>query len=335
MAMSEWCIGALPPSTYVQHYVGSECGFWGVANPDEANNFIWTLFERQELTRALCEAQDELEEVMQYFLERKWVADEPHPCSPKGIYLTEWNNVIAGGVEASAVVEAGAAIAHGTDPAVIGPHATTVTDEAEIKIFYPGESQEITPSSIVISGGNVTIEIPRCRLVKADSVDNPVEGLLYSDLTNFLTTVDITRIYNDTSDQGEFVVRTVGECTPDTLALCMEVKNPTIGHVLAYQIVTSNTCRASLKDQARLNYVSGTTELSRIAELALVRLAHSKMPSEPCGYDRIKELWRRDSTIPVILSVERLECKFGLSNGAWMAWKFAESIAVDRMSVFG
>ncbi|KKM86924.1 hypothetical protein LCGC14_1274030, partial [marine sediment metagenome] len=37
----------------------------------------------------------------------------------------------------------------------------------------------------------------------------------------------------------------------------------------------------------------------------------------------------------VVLSVERLECDFGLSNGAWMAWKFAGSLEIDRLTVFG
>ena len=333
MAMSEWCTGALPLAIYAQHYIGSECGLWGVSNPDEPNNFIWTLFQRQELARALCEAQEEMEEVMQYFLEPKWLTDEPHDCSPTGTYLMKWNHVIAGGIKTSDSIKSGATVDHTADPAVIGPHATAATDTKEIKIYYPGETQEITPSDISISGGFVTIAIPRCRLVKTDLVDNPEEGLLYSTLANFLTTVDVHRVYNDTSDQGEFVVRTIGECDPETLTLCIDIRDAEISEVLAYLVSTATTCRTATTDQARFNYVSGIPELNRIAELALVRLAHSKMPGEPCEYDRIKEMWRRDNTIPQILSVERLECPFGLSNGAWMSWKFAGSIAVDRMSV--
>ena len=333
--MPEWCTGALSLAKYAQQYVGYECGFWGVSRDTEPTSVIWTLFQRQELARALCEAQEEIEQVAGFFLEPKWVENEVHPCSPTANYVLTWNHVIEGGVPVVVEIVSGTAVNHAADPAVIGPIATTVTDPAEIKIYYPNTKQEITPLTVSIVGGNVTITVPRCRLVDMDNVNNPEEGLDYTDLAVFQTTVDVYRIYTDTADPGEFLQRTVGNCSPDTLALCMEVKDPEIGHVLAYQTGTvSAACRVSKVDQARINYASGLSYLDRIADLAVVRLAHSKMPGEPCGYDRIKEMWRCDNSIPVVLSVERLECSFGVSNGAWMAWKFAGSISEDRLSVF-
>lgn len=333
VSIQEWCTGALPLATYAQKYVGAECGMWGVSNPDERNNFIWTLFQRQELARALCEAQEEIEKVAGFFLQPKWIEEEPHRCSPTGNYTTLWNYIIDGGVGTVSTIQAGAVVDHTADPAVVGSIATAVMDPNEVKVYYPGTDQEITPSNIVISGGSVTVYIPRCRLVGTNYIDNPDGGLDYNDLSLFQQSVDVMRIYNDTSDPGEFVIRTAGECENETLALCIDVKDSEIGSILAYQTANAS-CRVSPVDQARLNYVSGLTSFDRIAELAIVRLAHSKMPGEPCGYDRIKEMWRKDNTIPVVLSVERLECPFGVSNGAWMAWKFAGQISVDRMSVW-
>lgn len=333
--MPEWCTGALSLTKYAQQYIGYECGFWGVSRDTEASSVIWTLFQRQELARALCEAQEEIEQVAGFFLEPKWVENEVHPCSPTGNYVLTWNHVIEGGVPVVDAIDAGAVVNHAADPAVIGPLATTATDTAEIKVYYPNTKQEIIPSNIVIAGGFVTIYIPRCRLVDMNTVDNPEEGLDYNTPANFQTTVDVYHVYTDTTDAGEFLQRTIGTCPPDTLALCMDIKDAEISHVLAYQTGTvSAACRVSKVDQARVNYVSGLSYLDRIADLAVVRLAHSKMPGEPCGYDRIKAMWRSDNTIPIVLSVERLECPFGVSNGAWMAWKFAGSISEDRMSVF-
>lgn len=330
----EWCTGALPLSRYATQYNGYECGFWGVSNANEPRNSIWTLFQRQELARALCEAQEEIEKVVGYFLQPKWIEDEPHACSPTGNYVTNWNYVIAGGVGAAELIQADAVVNHTNDPAVIGSIATTVVDPSEIKIYYPGTTQEVIPSDVVISGGAVTIFVPRCRLVGINYLDNPEEGLDYENDSLFQASVDVYRIYNDASDPGHFVIRTAGECDLETLDVCVDVKDSEIGHLVVYRDTVSTRCRVTPTDQLKLNYVSGLTSLDYIADLAIARLAHSKMPSEPCGYDRIKELWRSDNSIPVVLSVERLECPFGISNGAWMAWKFAGQISVDRLSVF-
>lgn len=334
--VGEWCTGALSIARYAQQYIGYECGFWGVSNATEPRNMIWSLFQRQELARALCEAQEEMEQVAGYFLEPKWITGEPHICSPTGNYMLEWDHAIAGGTAVVSLIEADSAVDHTADPAIVGPIVTAITDPNEVKIYYPDTAQEIIPSNIFIASGSMTIEIPRCRLVGIDNVDNSEAGLDYTDLAVFQDKVDVYRIYNDTSDVGDFIARTAGKCPTTDLSICMEIKDPEISHVLAYQSTTvSSSCRLVRVDQAKFNYVSGIPVLDRIADLAVTRLAHSKMPGEPCGYDRIKEMWRRDNTIPQILSVERLECPFGLSNGAWMAWKFADSIAVERMSVFG
>lgn len=335
LVMPEWCIGALPLATYAVQYARYENAFWGVAKEGEPGSAIWTLFERQELARALCEAQDEIEGVTEYFLEPKWLEEEEHPCSPKGVYLLERNHLIAGGVRATSIIEEDASVSHVTDPAIVAV-STTVTDPAEIKVYYPDTTQEITPLKIDLAGGTATIYIPRCRLVGIDYVDNPEYGLEYANTALFQDTVDVIRVYNDTSDVGHFVRRQAGKCTETTVDLCMTIKDKEISHIVAYQNSTpSGLCRSVAVEQAKFNYVSGLSYISNIAELALVRLAHSKMPGEPCGYDPIKEMWRRDNNTPPVLTVERLECQFGLSDGAWMAWKFAGQVSVDRMSVFG
>ena len=80
----------------------------------------------------------------------------------------------------------------------------------------------------------------------------------------------------------------------------------------------------------RLNYLSGMDPTSPQAEDAIIRLAHSKMPEEPCGCSVAQRLWKRDRSVPSLLTAERLNCPFGLSDGAWIAWKFAMALKKYR-----
>jgi hypothetical protein len=218
-----------------------------------------------------------------------------------------------------------------------------------IKVYYPGTQHEISPSDMVISAGNLVISIPKCRLLKYTLLDNPVTGYLYSDASIYQTTVDVKRHYNDPSQQ--IVAVWPHRCSPGcsstgcvkyTESACGILLNPEIGEVVyqfanysggSWSTTTRSVCCSGNPEKLEISYRAGTEELPAIAEMAIIRLAHSKMPGEPCGCDIVKNMWRRDATIPQILSVERLECPFGLSNGAWMAWKFAGSLEIDRISV--
>ena len=46
-----------------------------------------------------------------------------------------------------------------------------------------------------------------------------------------------------------------------------------------------------------INYYAGDLVLDRTAQMAIVRLAHSKMPTEPCGCDVTQRLWKRDQPV--------------------------------------
>jgi hypothetical protein len=83
----------------------------------------------------------------------------------------------------------------------------------------------------------------------------------------------------------------------------------------------------------RLNYYAGLETLTRQAEDAIVRLAHAKMPEEPCGCQQALRVWKRDTLIPEVLSRERLMCPYGLAEGAWIAWRFSKAMTMFRGSV--
>jgi len=84
----------------------------------------------------------------------------------------------------------------------------------------------------------------------------------------------------------------------------------------------------------RVNYYDGKQYLSRQMEDAIVRLAHAKMPDEPCGCDVAQRMWKRDRNVPEVLTRERINCPFGMSDGAWIAWQFTRSFKQMDCFVF-
>lgn len=350
---------AIKLAKYAQLAAIPECFLLGVADPNVAAdecNPIWSYSQRAMIAKYLREAQDEIEQVTHYPLAPRWFTDESHPYRVP-LHL-DWHKVIETGVKAVANIGLAQAVDHTADPAVVGPIATTVTDPDEIIVYHPGTDIEIVPSSIVIAGGNVTINIPRCRLVTQAAQDNDENGIDYTDTGcssfgptgSFECFVDVKRVYNDASTQGTLVwphqssdcaycgCPSCGEYTHDA---CVYIKNAESGAVdllkAAYAdgawTADSCTCHCSLPSYARVNYRAGMTPLSKQAEDAIIRLAHAKMPSEPCGCGTVQSMWKRDRNVPEVLTRERLNCPFGLSDGAWVAWRFANALASRRLMV--
>ncbi len=321
-----------------------ECRFWGIARGTDTTRCrtIWTLPQRLNVAKYLAEAQFEFEKVVGFPVGQRWFADlkRAYICPVE----TEQCYLIEGGIAKTDIIQAAAAVSHATDPAVIGPIAgLTFTDVNEVHVYHPGSTVEIDPSEATIVAGSLTIKIPRCRMVKELYCDNPAAGLGYSDMAKFEATVDIKRIYNDPSQQVVFynnhtcsqICQTCG-CTDTTQTGCLYVADPEIGKAEVYPANYSSgawhkvslTCCKNYRFM-RLYYRAGL-DLNFDIEDAIVRLAHSKMPADPCGCDPARELWTRDRTVPEVLTAERLNCDFGTSDGAWFAWRQALALKIYR-----
>jgi hypothetical protein len=334
-----------------------ECAFWGVNDPsepiDEACSPILTLPQRENIARYLGEAQDEIEQVCGYPLSRRWFEDEL-PYAP--IIHTKQKKLIEIGIEAKEIVSLGAAVSHVTDPAQIGPIATTVLDGDEIHVYHPGTDFEIDPSLIDITAGQLTIEIPRCRLVNDVYVDNPEAGLDYADVppsatSPFEATVDIRRVYNDPYTQAVFVwphraseASTCGcgcwVCDEYTHDACAYIRNAETGAVdvlyahLVGSVWTSGcACICTLPELVRVHYRAGLETLTKQAEDAIIHLAHAKMPRPSCGCGVLRDRWDYDRTIPENLTAEQAGCPFGQSIGAWTAWKFSNAMKIYKAGI--
>jgi len=320
-----------------------ECGFFGVRNDDAPElgcRTIWTKQQRDEVARYLGEAQFEIEQQVNFPLSPRWIADDEqvYACPVQA----DWGYVIEAGVKAITDIELGATVDHTSDPAEV-VIATTTTDTNEIHVFHPDTDIEINPSAITISGGNATILIPRCRMVLTALADNPPEGWDYADLDNFEEEIDVKRVYNDPSTNAVLVwpngCSGCATCTEQTQTACMYVSHAKAGifavHPATYSegswgSSTSSFCCRSWPQKVRLNYRAGMNPTTVQAEDTIIRLAHSKMPDEFCGCEVWQRLWRRDRNIPQILTRERLNNPFGLSDGSWTAFRFTQSMKLYR-----
>ena len=320
---------AVTLARYAQIIRYDENAFFGINAPDNrerACRKIWTKIERDMVARYLGQAQDMIEQVLLYPIGQKWYVDEMHKNSSR--FFTRWSRVQSLGVRATSVVSSGVALDHTADPAVIPPVATALTDTDEIHFYQPGTDIEVYPSAMTISGGVLNASFPRARLVKEANQDNPDTGLSYSDTSAggpYIQTVDIKRVYTDSSDVGEFVWPLGFDNCPE----CGEETKPACGYIRSYEsgtvtLLPSDTdCIWYGASEIRVNYCAGRP-LDSVTEDAIVHLAHSLMPTLPCeGCDPIMMLWKSDRSIPDQVTAERANSMFGVTEGAWRAWIYA------------
>lgn len=330
-------VPAVSLEEYAKYISYGECAFFGIRGSDYVDfacRDIWTLDQRNYVQHYLSEAQQELEDELGFFLTADWVVgyleDERDrlerytdtlPIVRNGlVYKTRWAKVIAAGVRTVEDIELAAVVDHTSDPALITV-TTTVTDVNEIKVFYPDSDIEINPSEIVLSGGSALISIPRCRMIAYENMQNPKAGWTYSDTSLFQATVDVKRVYNGS---GDSVIRCSNcgcDCTTTNKAACMRVLDHRMGTVMLSNVSGCSTC---VGQNVGLYYYSGELAATQKDKDMVIRLAHSKMPNEPCGCEIATRLWERDRKIPEVLTAERLNCPFGLNDGAWVTWQWTK-----------
>ena len=301
--------------------------FNGLNKPDEEPQYqcseIWNQRERDYLALHLATAEEMREAELGYPLAPRYFEGVDYEfASP---LILKHKHLVLVGTQKESDISIGVTLDHGV-PTIIDPVivtvATTVTDTGEIKVFYPDEAVEIHPSSITISAGVATIKIPRSRLVKPELNDNREDKLYYDNNDNFLETLDVKRVYYDTSDAA-YSVWDYDSCTSleestqlahikildNRLAIVGSLPATYSDGLFAYTQYTN--CR--FPNRIRLNYVAGRQK-SMFTEIMTARLAHTNMPNKPCSCPTVHMYWQED-----IMETETLT-PYGNKRGAVNAW---------------
>lgn len=292
--------------------------------------YIWKQYDRDAMAEVIAQAEEMREAELGYNLAPAYVLNEEHEYSFPSILKKK--HLIEIGKPATSDIQLGVALTLSLlgvpyDPVTIVV-PTTVTDINEICVYYPGEDVEIHPSNVVIAGGNVTIEIPRARLVDPAIELNCEPPPNWDDDSNFLRTVDVKRCYND--PQGAFFVW-FGDCNN----LCMTSFNETLqdayGRILDYRLsivefypatysggafTSSNFVKCCNPVRLRVSYKSGRIS-SMSTELLTARLAHTLLSDIlPYAQDPCSQCYKDDR----IKDPSGLITPYGTATGAIKAW---------------
>lgn len=340
---------------------------------------------RDEIAEAIQDAERGIAEAIGFKLLPSWeiydlklykrpaipelIALSPHDI--RGLYRgvrTKWKHVQYGGVKALTLIQANAPIVftdHDLDTyfetaTITVP--TTVTNSEEIKIFYPGKAgesgYEIRPIIVTISGGIATITCKREQLVLEDLLESftaeAIDGFVDA---NFLTTVDVYRVYNDPSTQAQIIWNSLGgcgvcaACTKTYQDACINVDDGEIGLVrvepatwnattLQFDPANLNACRAP--DSVRMWYKAGWKYnnsdiiMDPLWERAICRFAAAQLHRPLCGCESVTnytEYWQEDMASRVASPSGMLsfryrdtlfENPFGTKRGHIYAWRIAQ-----------
>lgn len=316
---------------------------------------------RDDIARSLYEAVEAWVGYSLYYPRPTYVTERidlrgGDPYQLQTLRLT-WKHLVAFGSRGTSVISAGAAVTYSAsagspvdDIATIGPIATNITDASEIQVFFqvadgaPGaadERYEIEPLTVTISGGNVTITGHRALFVLPNKIwDMPylVDSGNYAakntadtgDATDFVTAVDVYRVYTDTTNAVQVVsdgrylnCDCSGSNTLTTAGARIYDARQSI-----VQFCASDCGCSGPYEAVNVNYLAGLALVNnRVApdiEKSLVRLANTYMWQKPCSlYEEVHNKWAddRNPTPQELLQPGDAQNPFGIKQGQIAAWR--------------
>ena len=255
---------------------------------------------RHELAMAIRDAERAIADQVRYNLIPDWTEAEvvrlPRPAR-RDVFFADVSNIRAqnrsvelprgyllqAGYRVKQTLSAGVPIARadndgdGYDEDCTVTLATTVTDPCEIRIYFPGhdgdDQWEIRPADVEIAGGMASITFKSWLILDPDLEEAMnAEAIDGDDDTKYVTTVDVYRVYTDTSTQATLMwepdafdcCSTCVACQIGTQDACMTIRDGELGYVTlhpatysegAWASVDLATCRAP--DMVRAYYLSG------------------------------------------------------------------------------
>jgi len=264
------------------------------------------------------------------------------PWSGSGSYYynptsLDWKAFIQAGQRKTSVYAAHATVSYGGDWAKVTVPSGGVGSKDEIRVFYADGTHTYgpEPSKIKVGPNNIIITWPKVRMVKPELSTRHNLPVDFDDNNNFVETITVAREYNDPSVQA--VVRTrrncnTTACQESTETACIFPSERELGYVAIYPACYGGgqwrrrTAFQGIPDVAFLHYQSGLKTLPPGWDQAIIRLAHTIMPEAPCptGHQPQDRFWSRDRNMSHSQTRERINCPWGLMDGAWYSWMFFE-----------
>lgn len=304
--------------------------FNGLNQPDEQPQYqcstIWNQSERDYIGEHLAQSEEMRRREVGYYLAPNYEVCDFEFGAP---LIIDRKYLVEIGTQTDGVEWLAEALALGVETAPNDPVEivipTTLTDTSEIKVYYPGEDVEIHPSYIGMDGVNLTIRIPRARLVDPDLNDNREDHLDYYINANFLTTVDVKRVYYDISTGLSYLWEgwqvSCSSLSDTGQVGWHRIRNGRLG-IIDHRPSTYTGSTASqavwshcvLPLWVRLRFVSGR-RASMTTEIETVRLSHTLMPNKPDSCPTVHQYWDED-----IVPTEGIWTPYGTLQGAVRAW---------------
>lgn len=347
---------------------------------------------RDTIAMAIQQAEQNIAKEAGFNLLPDWTTEErlsyPRPAFPestnvyginprgfmKSVELTR-GHIISGGVRAKSTITIAAPYVRSDDDSdgfletctVTVP--TTVTDENEIHLYYPGlnadDGWEIRPIKVTLSGGNAIIQFKIWQIASANAFDTfNVQTLDADNVNSYEASVDVYRVYNDPSTQVQFLWEgdpsgcgSCVACEMGSQAGCFHLRDARLGLAVpspgswdaSTQSFTSaefSACREP--DQVKFWYYSGYRDLSlsrpnvELAprwKYAIAYYAASLFEREVCGCSNVNQFigkWRRDAAFSSMqeggfsLTPDQAANRLGTTMGAFYAYREVQRMRVNK-----
>jgi hypothetical protein len=343
----------------------------GTGAPLNNNCHVYIQQEREDIARALDSAIKMMARVLRYWPRPKWFTDTVNLGS-NTIWEQIWKppssgKIIELGQRATTLILADAVVTYSKNPANLPTEnmatmtvpAGSLTNTNEIQIFFRvadgayeagDERYQIEPARVQLSGGNFSITADRALFVKPSTIwdvpfkpddPNQVERNAANTgaATDFVTAVDVYRVYNDTTtpisilDRNDTVMGSFNGKIWDAQVGLIELEDTCCQFVQG--------CRPAEKVQ--IHYRAGEAlvygQMDSELEDACIRLANVVMPEELCSFcQRTQDRFRQDRS-PMVengtatLPANNINNEFGsVVQGAVWAYNKASDRAINRTS---
>ncbi len=361
---------------------------------------------REEVARAIAMAEADIEAQIGYRLLPTWEIDErvnvARPYRPELVNIqaedvrrfpstvtARWKHLIEAGQRTQTLIGSAAAIIYSDadsdnyDETATVSVSTTVTEESEIAVYYPGKSGDeqwrIRPVQVAIAAGTATITFRReLAVLEEVLVAMPDAGEMTlpngADDANFLTTVDVYRVWNDPQAQATFVWEPgtgcacennsdgCQICTGEEQQGCLSIRDPRLG-LFAFRPATWDADEEEFTpaawamnrapDALRLWYRAGPRDLTlddpintmdRFWAYTVAIYAASMLDRDLCDCSAKAASWHEDlSHISGSEQKERYRiadqdlafCPFGTRRGAVMAWRRIQQRPGAKLGIGG